>query len=182
MNIPKLRQYLIKNKERFIKYGAISISIIISALIFYYKDNLAKLTGFGYLGIFLVNLLGSATIVIPTPALIATFVGGSIYNPVLVGLVSGLGTTIGELTGYLAGVGTSIIFEEDKRFKNVIKWMKINGFVTIFILALIPNPVFDLSGIVSGATGYPIKRFLLATFLGKTIRFVVIALIGAQTI
>jgi membrane protein YqaA with SNARE-associated domain len=171
-----------RNKEKLIKYGAIVLSILISVCIFYYRNRLADLTAYGYLGIFFINLLGAATIAIPTPALVATFVGGSIYNPLLVGLISGLANTLGELTGYMAGVGTSIILEEDKRFKKVGKWMRINGFITIMILALIPNPLFDLSGIISGATSYSVKKFLLATFIGKTVRFIIIAYIGAYSI
>ncbi len=170
------------SKDHLIKFGFILFSIVISGTIFYFRNELEKLAGLGYLGIFLINLLGSATIVIPTPAIVATFIGGSIYNPYLVGLVSGVGTTIGELTGYIAGLGATALIEEDKKYQKIRRWMSINGFITIFILALIPNPFFDLSGIVSGATKYPLKKFLLATFLGKTLRFIMIALVGANSL
>lgn len=176
--MPKIRL----TKDNLIKSSFLLVSLLISAAIFYFRDNLAVLTTYGYLGIFVINLLGAATIAIPTPALLATFVGGSIYNPLLVGLISGIANTLGELTGYLAGIGTTVIINEDKRFKKVARWMKINGFVTITILALIPNPFFDLSGIISGMTGYSVKKFLLATFIGKTLRFIAISYLGAYTI
>ena len=178
MHFPKVKI----NKEKLIKYGFIFLSVVISISIFYYRNELSRLSTYGYLGIFLVNLLGSATIVIPTPALVTTFVGGSIYNPLLVGLVSGIGTTIGELTGYMAGLGSTVAIKENSKYKRIEKWMNINGFLTIFVLALIPNPFFDISGIISGVTQYPLRKFLLATFVGKTIRFIIIALIGAYTI
>lgn len=168
------------NKERLIKYFFIFISVLISAVIIYFRDDLAKLAGYGYFGIFLINLLGSATIIIPAPSLVATFVGGSIFNPLLVGLVSGLGASIGELTGYLAGYGGRVAITDHKHFKRIERWMGKNGFVTILILALIPNPIFDLSGIFAGATGYPVKRFFTAVLIGKTVRFIGISFLGSS--
>ena len=167
-------------KEKVIKYLMIFASVSISGTIIYFRNELASLAGYGYFGIFLINLLGSATIVIPAPSLVATFVGGSIFNPLLVGIVSGLGASIGELTGYLAGYGGSAIVTENKNFKRIEKWMGKNGFVTILVLALIPNPIFDFSGIFAGATGYPLKKFFTAVLIGKTIRFIGISYLGSR--
>jgi len=175
-----IKNWLIKNKEKVIKYFFIFLSILISGVIIYFRNDLARLSNFGYLGIFLINLLGSATIVIPAPSLVATFIGGSIYNPLLVGIVSGVGASIGELTGYLAGYGGSAIITNHKHFKKIEKWMGKNGFATIFILALIPNPIFDLSGIFAGATGYPFKKYFTAVLIGKTLRFIGISFLGSS--
>ena len=119
----KIKNYIIKNKEKIIKYFFIFLSVAISILIFIYRDYLSRLTTYGYLGIFLINLIGSATILIPTPALVATFVGGSIYNPLLVGILSGIGASIGETTGYLAGYGTSVLIKENKNnFSQIVPY------------------------------------------------------------
>ena len=59
----------------------------------------------GYIGIFLISLVGSASIVFPIPAFAVIFVFGGILNPFLVGLIAGIGCAIGELTGYLLGLG-----------------------------------------------------------------------------
>ena len=176
MKIPKLKI----NKEKVIKYSMIFGSILISATIIYFRNELANLANYGYLGVFLINLLGSATIVIPTPSLIATFVGGSIYNPLLVGIFSGIGAAIGELTGYLAGYGGSAMITNHKHFKRIEKWMGKNGFITILLLALIPNPIFDFSGIFAGATGYAFKKFFGAVLIGKTLRFIGISFLGSS--
>lgn len=165
-------------KEKVIKYLLIFASILISGVIIYYRNDLAKLSSYGYAGIFLINLIGSATILIPTPAIVATFIGGSIYNPLFVGIISGIGASIGETTGYMAGYGGSVLIKESNNFKRVEKWMNINGFLTIFVLACIPNPVFDLTGLFAGATKYSFNKYFLAVVLGKTIRFVGIALLG----
>ncbi len=52
------------------------------------------------------------------------------------------------------------------------------GPAAIFILAFIPNPIFDVAGIVSGATKMPWWQFLLATAAGKTARYVLVAQLG----
>lgn len=174
-------------KEKAIKYLLIFASILISGLIIYFRNDLAKLQGYGIFGIFIISILGNATVIIPAPVILSAFVGGSIYNPVVVGLVVALGATIGELTGFMAGVGGQAVVTDNehqkhKYYKIVEKWMTKSGFLTIFVLAAIPNPLFDLAGIFAGATGYPIKKFLLATFLGKSVKFLTVALLGSRFI
>ncbi len=178
MIIPKLKTWFSRHKERIIKYLLIFFSVLISGVIIYFRNDLTKLQGYGVLGIFLISILGNATVVIPAPVILTAFVGGSVYNPVLIGLVVALGATIGELTGFMAGVGGQVAITDHKHFKKVEKWMTKSGFLTIFILAAIPNPLFDLAGIFSGATNYPVKKFLFATFLGKSVKFLTVALLG----
>jgi uncharacterized membrane protein YdjX (TVP38/TMEM64 family) len=48
----------------------------------------------------------------------------------------------------------------------------------IFIFAAIPNPIFDLGGIAAGATGMRWWRFVLAAFLGKTVKALIAAWLG----
>lgn len=182
MNIPKLKTWLVKNREKIIKYSLIFLSILISGIIIYFRNDLAKLQGYGLFGIFLISILGNATVVIPAPVILSAFIGGSVYNPVLVGLIVALGATIGELTGFIAGFGGRVAITDHKHFKKIEKWMTKSGLLTIFILAAIPNPLFDLAGIFAGATNYPVKKFLVATFLGKAIKFLTVALLGSRLI
>ena len=49
----------------------------------------------GYPGIFLVNLIGSASIIFPIPSFVVTFAFGGILNPWLVGLFAGAGCAFG---------------------------------------------------------------------------------------
>lgn len=177
--LKKILTFVQKNKERFLKYSMIVGSVAISFLIIYYRQSFETLTTYGYVGVFLINLLGSATIVVPAPSIVATFIGGSMYNPLLVGIFSGVGASIGETTGYMAGYGGSVMITEHKHFKKVEKWMNKNGFLTIFILSVIPNPIFDLSGMFAGATGYSFKKYFTAVLVGKTLRFIGISMIGS---
>ncbi len=142
------------------------------------RVNQEQLLSYGYLGIFLVMLLSSGTIILPAPGLAVVLVAGSILNPFLVGFAAGLGAGCGELTGYLAGKGGREMAGNGKRVKDIEKWMKNYGFLTIFVLAAIPNPIFDVVGIVAGGLKYDWRKFLLAAVLGNIIKATYIAYAG----
>lgn len=156
----------------------ISLAIIISLVIFLFRNQLFYIQGLGYFGIFLLSLIGNATVILPIPALATTFLGAIFLNPILVALVSSLGATIGELTGYLAGMGGEELLKKDKRIKKVESWMKKYGLWTIFFLAAIPNPLFDLAGMVAGASRVPVRKYLIVVFAGKTVKFLLVAYLG----
>ncbi|KAK6130280.1 hypothetical protein DH2020_035993 [Rehmannia glutinosa] len=103
----------------------------------------------------------------------------------------GLGTALGELPPYfisraarLSG-GTVDAMEEldvssteDDGFVSaqlikIKRWFLSHAqylnFVTILILASVPNPLFDLAGIMCGQFGIPFWEFFLATMIGKAI-------------
>lgn len=168
--------------NKYKKLAGLLFVVLLSISIIVFWDKIVKLEAYGYLGIFLISILGSATIVIPAPTILVTFVGGGIFNPFLVGLVSALGATIGELTGYLAGSSGRAIINKEEKLVKVEGWMKKYGLWTIFVLAVVPNPLFDLAGMVSGAGKIPVWKFLLVTLLGKTIKFLTIAFIGAGSV
>ena len=51
-------------------------------------------------------------------------------------------------------------------------WMRLRGWLLLFLLAFIPNPVFDLAGVTAGALRYPLERFLAVVLIGKILKFV----------
>ncbi len=159
-------------------------SLAISVLIFLYRDRLAELASYGYLGLFIISVVGNATVLLPMPSLVATFITGGVLNPWLVGVVSGAGMALGELSGYLAGYGGGAIVEakDRERYERLEGWMRRYGALTTFVLSAIPNPLFDLAGIAAGALHYPVWRFLLVCFLGKTVKGLVLAFAGAQSL
>jgi uncharacterized membrane protein YdjX (TVP38/TMEM64 family) len=112
------------------------------------------------------------------PTLVVTVTAGAFLNPLLTGIFSAVGSTLGELTGYFAGVGGGEIVDKNKKMIKVKGWMDKYGLWVIFVLAAIPNPLFDLAGIVSGASGIPLKKYLLIVLSGKIIKFVTLAYAG----
>ncbi|MFQ5647643.1 MAG: VTT domain-containing protein [Candidatus Aenigmatarchaeota archaeon] len=127
--------------------------------------------GWGYLGIFLVNLVGSASIIFPVPAFFVTFAMGAVFNPWLVGLAAAIGAALGELTGYLIGFAGKEVAEKkhSKWLKRAHKWAEKRGvFPLILVFAATPLPD-DVTGVIAGLIDYDWRKFLLAAFIGKLI-------------
>ena len=101
------------------------------------------------------------------------------FDPLIVAVIAGMGATIGELSGYLAGFSGQGIIENQLRYKQVVKWMEKNGPLTITILAFIPNPLFDVAGMIAGAFRMPVLKFLFFALIGKFFKMVLIAYAGA---
>lgn len=165
-------------KDKTKKILGLVLAVVISVAVFAFRNRVADLKGCGYLGIFLISILGNATIILPVPVILTAFVGGGIFNPFWVGFITAAGASIGELTGYLAGAAGQIVVAKDKRLQRIEGWMQKYGLVTLFVLAAIPNPAFDLGGIVAGATKIPVWKYLLAVGLGKAVKFFFFAFLG----
>jgi len=171
----KVRRFVGRYRSQIIALLA-SIGLTVGVVLI--ADDLRNLAGLGYLGVFAVAVLSNATVVLPVPGIAMVFAGGGVLNPLLVALIAGVGEPLGELTGYLAGYAGSAIVEDGQRFARVRSYMEKNGFLTLFVLSAIPNPLFDLAGIAAGMLRIPIARFLLACWLGKTLKSLAIAYIG----
>jgi uncharacterized membrane protein YdjX (TVP38/TMEM64 family) len=120
--------------------------------------------------------------VLPIPGLAITFTMGAVLYWPLVGLVAGLGEALGETTGYLAGFGGSAVVENKELYARLHYWMEKHGMLTIFVLSVIPNPVIDLAGITAGALKYSFYKFMLALWVGKTIKTLIFAWAGAHSV
>ncbi|KKR86750.1 MAG: putative membrane protein [Candidatus Woesebacteria bacterium GW2011_GWB1_41_10] len=164
---------------KYKKFAGLILALALSVVIFVYRDKFTNLQGYGYLGLFIISVLGNATIVLPTPVVLTAFLGGGILNPLWVSIVVSLGATIGELTGYVAGVSGKHLINEGGKIQKVKKWMEKYGLWTLFVLAAIPNPFFDLAGIVAGATGVKVYKYFIIVTLGKLIKFGSISFLGA---
>jgi uncharacterized membrane protein YdjX (TVP38/TMEM64 family) len=159
--------------------------IALSVYLFTIRDQVKKLQGYGYVGIFLVSIISNATILIPIPGIAVTYAMGSIFNPIGVGIAAGSGAALGELTGYMAGFSGQAVIERAHRYQRLLDWMtkhrRLSDLV-IMGLAFIPNPFFDLAGMASGALKVPIWRFLFWVWLGKVMKMVVFAYAGAASL
>ncbi len=155
-------------------------SILISVLIIVFSKQIANFKEFGYLGAFLLTFLGNATVLVPVPVLapLNILLGGILAIPLLVGLAIGLGSALGELVGYIAGYSGSEIVKSTNRYKRMETKINKYGIWAIFMLALIPNPLFDIAGLAAGAAGIAWWKFLIAAGIGKTIRAIAFAYIG----
>jgi membrane protein YqaA with SNARE-associated domain len=152
-----------------------ALGVTIAIAIFASRVDIDQLRRYGYVGVFLASLISNATIALPVPG-IAVTLGTAMALPGewwLVALVASIGEALGESTGYLAGYGGSAIIENRRVYQRLHYWMENHGMMTIFVLSAIPNPFIDLAGISAGASKYAYYKFLLACWLGKTLKTLV---------
>lgn len=128
----------------------------------------------GYTGIWIAAFLGAALMFVPVGALAAVCVAATPavgLNPLIVGVVAGSAEAVGELTGYAAGVGGKGLLERSRFYPKIHSLMSRYAGLVIFTASVIPNPVFDVMGVAAGSIRYPVRRFVLIVFAGKTIKF-----------
>lgn len=156
----------------------VGISLYISTI----RDQARRLAAFGYPGIFLVSVLANATVLLPAPGVAFVFAMGSILNPAIVALTAGVGATVGELSGYLAGYSGQNVIQRLPIYARIHGWMKRYGMWTVFVLAAVPNPFFDLAGMAAGALKMPLWQFVVPCLAGKIVKMLAFAYTGAYSI
>ena len=124
----------------------------------------------GYPSVFFLSFLGSATMVLPVPGLISVCGLSVVLNPFLLGLLAGVGETLGEISGYAVGYGGGSVIEKRSFYSKLRGWMERRGVLVLFLVSVIPNPLFDLVGIAAGSVRFPIVRFLGTVWVGKTLK------------
>jgi len=134
---------------------------------------------YGYAGAFLISIFGNLTIFFPVPFTITIYAFGATLDPLLLGLVCGLGSTIGEFSAYLVGRGGRELIDEryGRRLEGAKMLVQRYGMLVIFLFAALPLPD-DLILIPLGMLRYSLRKALVAAFLGKVVMCVTIAYAG----
>ena len=152
----------------------------LTVLILWMGGRIQQLGRYGYPGIFLLNLLANATVILPLPGVVMTPAFGAVLSPFWVSIAAGSGAALGELSGYYAGYsgGRAVLERMDKHGRYEALFGRYGDGV-ILVLAFIPNPAFDLAGITAGALGMTVWRFLILCWIGKVLKMMVFAYTGA---
>lgn len=171
------RVYLSDNftSNRYVQVAFLLLGIGMVIGAYFLKDVAGGLSSVGYPGVFFLSLLGSASMILPVPGLISLCTVSAILNPFTLGLLAAIGETIGEVTGYAVGFGGKGLLDKSRVYRWVKGWMEKRGGLVIFIVSIIPNPLFDIVGIAAGATKYPVKKFFLIVFVGKILKGLIVA-------
>ena len=150
----------------------LSIIITVWALRDVLSASIASMAG--YPGVFFLSFLGSVSMVLPVPGLLSVCGVSLLLNPFIIGLLAGAGETIGEISGYAVGYGGGSIVEKRAFYPKLKRWMERRGTLVIFLVSIIPNPVFDVVGIAAGSVRFPIVRFLTVVWIGKTLKGIIV--------
>ncbi|MDH5506655.1 MAG: VTT domain-containing protein [Anaerolineae bacterium] len=169
-----------ERRQAFTRGLALLVVIAISVYIFTLpEEQAARLEAFGYPGVFLLAIISNATVLLPAPYLFLIFSLGARFDPFWVAVAAGAGAALGELSGYLAGFGGQAIIARNDIYQRMVLWMEKNGPLTVLLLAFIPNPFFDLTGIAAGALKMPLWKFLTWCFIGKIFKMLLFTYAGA---
>jgi len=190
------------SKKKYIAISVLAATVVISVvgslLLIWHWRWVEELSSQGYLGLFIVSLFAGSPIPIPTPSMILTFTLGSLLNPVLVGLVSGLGNGIGNALIFLTGRGGLLFFQNSDvsapagetsssrigRFLRKIGMPRMSDFakrravLAVFLLSIYPNPVLTPMILGIGAMRFRFTKFFLACWAGKTAQSLILAYLG----
>ncbi len=152
-------------------------TLLTAGAVVYYWEFVRELGAYGYLGAFLISILGGVTIIIPVPMLAVVFAMGRVMEYTwLVGAVAGLGETIGAVTIYMTGYGGGTAFHNSTHrrvqaiYGQLMRLMERKGSLTLFLLAAVLNPFFYPAALAAGALRFGLKRYFLICWAGKTIK------------
>jgi membrane protein YqaA with SNARE-associated domain len=152
---------------------AVIVSVAIIAITLYFQDDIRRLgSNAGLFGLFVVSLFSNATVIVPAPVALALGCAVSAsYGWLGVGIAAGVGSALGEMTGYMLGYSGNAVLPHGNMYRRLSDFMRRRGMIATFLLAAIPNPVFDVGGMVAGALRMPWWKFLLAGIAGKIVRY-----------
>ncbi|MHA1727827.1 MAG: YqaA family protein [Promethearchaeota archaeon] len=125
-----------------------------------------------YWGIFIISIFGNFTVIFPVPYAVAIIVISTVIpgvNPFLLGLVAGLGASIGEISAYLIGRGSKEFLKESESMIRMKKYVD-RGWAPLLIIIFAATPLPDDAFlIVLGFVSYNIALTLIFCFIGKFI-------------
>ena len=157
----------------------ILFGLVIAVAVLLFNEQIATLGNYGYLGVFIISALSSATILIPAPGWAIVAAMATILNPIYVGIIAGIGSSLGELTGYMVG-GGALDIAGRKKYEQFLSLIRKNDMAAILAFSFLPNPFFDIAGIAAGAANVPVWRYVLFCAIGRSLRYVLLAMLTAQ--
>ena len=134
---------------------------------------------YGYFGIFLISLIGALSIFFPIPYTVIIFTLGGTFEPLWIAVAAGIGSALGEFSGYLLGFGGRRVIGEryKKKMEFLMKLFDRFGSIVIFLFALTPLPD-DLLFIPLGVIRYSLVRALVPALIGKICMNFIVAYSG----
>jgi len=136
----------------------------------FFTELFSSLQAYGYLGAFLISVLGSVVPFLPVPYLIPVVLMAEKLDPLILGIAAGIGGAVGKLTSYFLGrAGSRLLREEgQKRMETLGRAIGKYGAIAVFLFALTPLPD-DVIYIPVGLARLSLLKFMIANALGKIV-------------
>jgi membrane protein DedA with SNARE-associated domain len=184
---------------RDIAVGGLSLvaTIALCIVAIYYKDSLLNtghLAQYGLFGMLILAFLGGSLLsmlAVPVPYWLLVFTLPSILAPqfqigapILVGLISGLGASLGQLLTFILGCGSrdlsqKIGYKVNKGYYDkAMYWAARHGSLAVFVMSAVINPFHLPMTLAIASLRYPSWKFFLFSLLGNLVKSTFIAFCG----
>ena len=184
---------------RDITFGVLSLlfTVILCLVAIYYKDYLlgmAALATYGLFGMLIIAFLGGSLLsmlAVPVPYWLLVFTLPSILAPkfqigapILVGLISGFGASLGQLLTFMVGCGSrelsqKLVYRVNRSFYDrAMGLAQKHGSLAVFLMAAIINPFHLPMTFAMASLRYPGWKFFLFSLLGNIVKSSFIAFCG----
>jgi len=169
-----------RKKEYIIGGLALALTIACCVAVVFYWDYVRQAQHYGYFGAFFISILAGATIFVPIPGVLVVFTLGSVLNPALVGIVSGLGEAVGSIGIYLSGWGGQKAIQNinHKFMDKFTDWIRHRGEIAVFLMSAILNPLFYPFTAIAGMLRFGLVKFFFLCWAGKALKNMAIAYLG----
>ena len=141
--------------------------------------------GWGYPILWVISGLRASSVLLPIPGSGLTIAAGGLMDPlygipvpIAVGVTAGSAESLGEFTGYYAGINGGKLMEGRRIYEVIRRWIQKAPFPTMLVMAFMPSPLFDVAGLAAGAARVPIRIFYPAILIGKVARGIMMAAAG----
>ena len=184
-------------REIYLGIVALVVTIALCVAAIYYKDDLmsiANIGGYSLLGVLIIAFVAGSTVsvtAIPVPYWLVVFTLPSvlasqwgILAPVLVGVISALGATLGHLPTFMIGYGSRSLSEKfttkisNRFYTRAMEWAQKHGSWAVFVMSAVFNPIHLPMTIAIGALRFPPAKFFFYSLLGNAVKSLFIAFCG----
>jgi membrane protein DedA with SNARE-associated domain len=171
-----------KSRKREYIIGALALALTIAACVavVLYWGYIKQVEQYGYFGAFFISVLAGATVLVPIPGILVVFTLGSVLNPALVGIVSGMGEAVGSIGIYLSGwSGQRAVQNLNHKWMNrFVGWIRRRGKIAVFLMSAILNPLFYPFTAIAGMLRFGLVKFFFLCWGGKAVKNTIIAYLG----
>ncbi|MGQ9679371.1 MAG: VTT domain-containing protein [Candidatus Bathyarchaeia archaeon] len=155
----------------------VSVAIISGIVLWKTMIDEASLGELGLVGVFLSAIFSHMTIIARDFFMPLFLTLTNVYNPILIGVVTGWGGAIGDVTAYFLGWGVSEAVIEDYKEDRLSRWIKKYGLWVILLFSITPLPDTPIV-ILAGSNRLSFKKLLIAQGVGKMMLYSLGAIIG----
>ncbi|MCS7125580.1 MAG: VTT domain-containing protein [Aigarchaeota archaeon] len=141
-------------------------------------DLINILLSYAYFGAFAISLMGSLIPFLPLPHLIPVVLLADRFDPLILGVMSGIGSALGKITSYMLGrFSRRILKAKNEKIGFMANIINKYGAIAVFLFALTPLPD-DVIYIPVGFARLKFLKFMIANSIGKIILSVFVAYLG----